>query len=65
VKRAAKPANVRFYFDADVLGLAKALANLRPDITFPGDPGGLIHRRRRPRVRSPVPKRSTPSGSPW
>ena len=45
---AAKPAIVRFYFDADVLGVAKVLARLRPDITYPGDPGATIHRRRRP-----------------
>ena len=43
-----KPATVRFYFDADVLGLAKLLASLRSDVTFPGDPGAVIHRRRRP-----------------
>jgi hypothetical protein len=48
VTRPAKPATVRFYFDADVLGLAKALVNLRPDITYPGDPGGVVHRRLRP-----------------
>jgi hypothetical protein len=39
---------VRYYFDADVLGLAKVLAPLRPDITYPGDPGATIHRRVRP-----------------
>jgi hypothetical protein len=44
----AKPAQVRFYFDADLLGLAKVLATLRPDITYPGDPGGVVHRRERP-----------------
>jgi hypothetical protein len=43
-----KPADVRFYFDADVLGVAKVLAQLRPDITYPGDPGATIHRRERP-----------------
>lgn len=43
----AKPARVRFYFDADVLGLAKAVAALRSDVTFPGDPGGVVHRRAR------------------
>jgi hypothetical protein len=48
VSRSAKPAVVRFYFDADVLGLAKILAALRPDMTYPGDPGGLVHRRQRP-----------------
>jgi hypothetical protein len=44
----AKPATVRFYFDADVLGLAKVLARLRPDITYPGDPGDVVHKRARP-----------------
>lgn len=45
---AVKPATVRFYFDADVLGLAKIVASLRPDVTYPGDPGGMVHRRYRP-----------------
>ena len=44
----AKPATVRFYFDADVLGLAKKVAELRPDVTYPGDPGGILHKRKRP-----------------
>jgi hypothetical protein len=48
VTRSAKPATVRFYLDADVLGLAKVLAALRNDITYPGDPGATIHRRQRP-----------------
>jgi hypothetical protein len=30
-----RPARVRFYFDADVLGLAKVIAALRPDVTYP------------------------------
>jgi hypothetical protein len=30
---------VRFYFDADVLGLAKVMVMLRSDMTYPGDPG--------------------------
>ncbi len=46
--RLAEPAIVRFYFDADVLGRAKALTKLRNDITYPGDPGGVVHRRERP-----------------
>lgn len=46
--RGSKPAAVRFYFDADVLGVAKVLATLRADITYPGDPGATIHRRVRP-----------------
>lgn len=43
-----KTAQVRFYFDADVLGVAHVLAGLRPDVTFPGDPGGVVHKRERP-----------------
>lgn len=45
--RPVKPAEVRFYFDADVLGLAKVIDRLRPDITYPGDAGGVVHKRRR------------------
>lgn len=41
-------ARVRFYFDADVLGLAKVVAAIRPDVTYPGDPGGEVRKRRRP-----------------
>jgi hypothetical protein len=54
----AKPAVVRFYFDADVLGLAKVLAAMRSDMTYPGDPGAVIHRRERPPclVTSPAAK---------
>lgn len=40
-----RPAHVRYYVDADLLGVGKILAELRPDVTYPGDPGG--------RVRSP------------
>src|ERR1700742_3748991 len=43
-----RPAQVRFYVDADVLGLGKLLAGLREDVTYPGDKGALIHRRQRP-----------------
>jgi hypothetical protein len=48
VTQAVRPAEVRFYFDADVLGLAKVVAGLRNDATYPGDPGATIHRRARP-----------------
>lgn len=41
-------AEVRFYFDADILGLAHIIAGLRNDCTYPGDPGDTIHKRRRP-----------------
>ncbi|GIF74256.1 hypothetical protein [Asanoa siamensis] len=43
-----KPAKVRYYIDADILGLGHVLARLRPDVTYPGDPGGVVHRKERP-----------------
>lgn len=43
-----KQAEVRYYVDADVLGLAKVLASLRADVTYPGDPGGVVRKRSRP-----------------
>jgi hypothetical protein len=56
-----KPAVVRFYFDADILGAGKLLAGIHPDITYPGDPGGVVHKRERapcpiasPKVDDPV-----------
>lgn len=49
--RRYKPADVRFYFDADVLGLAHQIAGLRPDATYPGDPGGVVLKR----LRAPCP----------
>lgn len=45
--RRVKQASVRYYFDADVLGLGKVVAGLRPDATYPGDPGDVIHRTQR------------------
>lgn len=56
----AKPAEVRFYVDAYLLGLARVLAALRPDITYPGDQGALIHKRLRPAcpIASPAVKDS-------
>ena len=36
---------VRFYVDADLLGLAKILAGARSDVTYPGDPGGVCRDR--------------------
>jgi hypothetical protein len=44
----AKPADIRFYFDQDILGLAHVIAGLRADSTYPGDAGAVIKRRRRP-----------------
>jgi hypothetical protein len=43
-----RAADVRFYIDADLLGLARVLASLRADVTYPGDPGAVIHKRHRP-----------------
>jgi hypothetical protein len=34
-------ARTRYYVDADLLGLAKVLVQIRSDVTYPGDPGGL------------------------
>lgn len=31
---------IRFYVDADLLGVAKLLTEVRSDVTYPGDPGG-------------------------
>lgn len=47
-QRTYPPATVRFYCDADVLGLAKVLVQIRNDVTYPGDPGGVLHKRQRP-----------------
>jgi PIN domain-containing protein len=32
---------IRFYVDADLLGVAKILVQVRSDLTYPGDPGGV------------------------
>jgi hypothetical protein len=52
VRKPAKPAIVRYYVDADVLGLAKILSQVRSDVTYPGDPGGPV---KGGRVRAPCP----------
>lgn len=46
MSKPAKPAIVRYYVDADVLGLAKILVQIRSDVTYPGDPGGVTRMRR-------------------
>jgi hypothetical protein len=46
-QRTYSSATVRFYLDADVLGLAKILVQIRNDVTYPGDPGGIVRKRRR------------------
>ena len=50
MSKPARPAPVHYYLDADVLGLAKILAMVRGDVTYPGDPGGPVGRGR---VRPP------------
>ena len=40
-----RAAQVRFYVDADILGLGKILGSLRNDVTYPGDPGAVLHKR--------------------
>lgn len=52
-----KPAEVKFYIDADLPSLARVLAGLRPDVTYPGDPGGVVHKRERPAC--PIASRDT------
>jgi hypothetical protein len=37
-----RPALVRYYVDADLLGFAKILVQLRGDVTYPGEPGGPV-----------------------
>jgi hypothetical protein len=39
---------VRYYVDADTLGLAHSMVLLRGDVTYPGDPGGTFHGVTRP-----------------
>ncbi len=41
-------ADVHFYFDADILGLAHIVCGLRLDCTYPGDPGLELKRKQRP-----------------
>jgi hypothetical protein len=43
----SRAAQVRFYIDADILGLGKILGGLRNDVTYPGDPGAVIYKRHR------------------
>lgn len=60
MSRPAKPAPVQFYLDADVLGLAKILAQIRGDVTYPGDPGGPVVRRGRIRPACTITDTATP-----
>jgi hypothetical protein len=42
-----KPAVVRFYIDADILGVGHILSRIRPDVTYPGETGGVVHKQER------------------
>jgi hypothetical protein len=44
---------IRFYVDADLIGLGKLLVQVRTDLTYAGDPGEMGIDRR-PRPPSPV-----------
>lgn len=54
-----REAAVQYYVDADTLGLAHILAGIRPDVTFPGDPGGVI-REKWNRPPSPITSTDVP-----
>jgi len=49
---------VRYYVDADTLGLAHVLVTIRGDVTYPGDPGGRFKRLVRPAC--PIARTRTP-----
>lgn len=59
MNRPAKPAPAQFYLDADVLGLAKILVQIRGDVTYPGDPGGKV-KGGRIRAACPITDAATP-----
>lgn len=59
-----RPARVRFYIDADLLGLAKLLCSIRSDFTYPGDPGATIKRRERPPCVISTPEAKDPDWIP-
>lgn len=44
----SKPAQLRYYIDADTLSLAHLLTKVRSDVTYPGDKGGIVDKRERP-----------------
>ena len=59
-----RAAQVRLYVDADILGLGKILGALRNDVTYPGDPGAVLHKRTGHRARSQALMCSTRTGYP-
>ena len=48
MSRSGRLSDVRYYFDADILGVAKIICALRADCTYPGDPGGRVKNLTRP-----------------
>jgi len=42
-------ADVRFVFDENIIGLAKIIADVRDDVTYPGYPGAVKGHVERPR----------------
>lgn len=57
-----KPAEVRFYFDADILGLGKLISGLRPDCTYPVILATSSTSGNAPRVPSRLPQPPTRCG---
>lgn len=49
-------------YPLDILGLGKLISGLRPDCTFPGDPGAVIHKRQRRPCSVTCRQRRTPTG---
>jgi hypothetical protein len=60
VNAGPRPAVVRFYLDADILGLAKILVQMRSDMTYPGHQGDKVPVHRRVRPPCPISDPSTP-----
>ena len=58
-----RPATVRFYVDADVLGLAKILVQIRADVTYPAILEVTCSSGAEKHARSPRLPRWIPSGS--
>lgn len=60
-----RPAEIRFYIDADLLGLAHVLVRLRADVTYPTDPGGIKFKRERPACPVKTPRTPDDEWTPW
>lgn len=57
--RSGREARIAYYVDADVLGLAQLLVQVRSDVTYPGDAGGICPNRRL-RPQCPITQSETP-----